>query len=153
MSSRTGSGYSRGPCTVSDIVGCAVAPRAVVQVGSAYLDLGLQPKDRVGVFGANCPEWMLAMQGCNRTRYQGWPVLCRTVRYSLYNSSLIAQVQSGAGLHCSCKSPEPSGPVQQLQLMAVLSSSLLTGLLSYVCAVVTAALSVCRCTTHWEKTR
>jgi long-subunit acyl-CoA synthetase (AMP-forming) len=38
------------------------------QVGSAYLHLGLQPKDRVGVFGANCPEWMLAMQGCNRTR-------------------------------------------------------------------------------------
>jgi hypothetical protein len=32
------------------------------------LDLGAKPKDRVGVIGANCPEWMLTMQGCNRTR-------------------------------------------------------------------------------------
>lgn len=52
----------------------AAAPHAALlsllccQVGSAYLTLGLKPKDRVGVFGANCPEWMLAMQGCNRTR-------------------------------------------------------------------------------------
>jgi len=35
---------------------------AVWQVGSALLELGVEPKDRVGVFGANCPEWMLAMQ-------------------------------------------------------------------------------------------
>lgn len=40
----------------------------VLQVGSALLDLGVKPKDRVGVIGANCPEWMLTMQGCNRTR-------------------------------------------------------------------------------------
>lgn len=40
----------------------------VLQAGSALLDLGVKPKDRVGVIGANCPEWMLTMQGCNRTR-------------------------------------------------------------------------------------
>lgn len=32
------------------------------QVGSAFLQAGLRPKERVGVLGANCPEWMLAMQ-------------------------------------------------------------------------------------------
>lgn len=42
---------------------------SVLQVGSALLDLGVKPKDRVGVIGANCPEWMLTMQGCNRTRW------------------------------------------------------------------------------------
>ena len=31
-------------------------------MGSAYASLGLQPKDRVGVIGANAPEWMMAMQ-------------------------------------------------------------------------------------------
>ena len=31
-------------------------------VGSAFSALGLQPKDRIGVIGANCPEWMMAMQ-------------------------------------------------------------------------------------------
>lgn len=39
-----------------------------VQVGSAFLDVGLKPRDRVGVIGSNCPEWMITMQGCNRTR-------------------------------------------------------------------------------------
>lgn len=34
------------------------------------MDLGLKPQDRVGVIGSNCPEWMLTMQGCNRTRYR-----------------------------------------------------------------------------------
>lgn len=39
------------------------------QAGSAFLELGCAPHDRVGVFGVNCPEWMVAMQGCNRTRW------------------------------------------------------------------------------------
>ena len=35
-------------------------------VGSAFSALGLQPKDRIGVIGANCPEWMMAMQASGR---------------------------------------------------------------------------------------
>jgi hypothetical protein len=54
-------------CTLC-LQGCVLLVADVLQVGSAFLTLGLQPKDRVGVFGANSPEWMLAMQGCNRTR-------------------------------------------------------------------------------------
>jgi long-chain acyl-CoA synthetase len=34
--------------------------------GGAYARLGLRARDRVAVLGANCPEWMMAMQGCNR---------------------------------------------------------------------------------------
>jgi len=38
----------------------------VDRVGSAFAALGLKPNDKIGVLGPNCPEWMLAMQGCNR---------------------------------------------------------------------------------------
>jgi acyl-CoA synthetase (AMP-forming)/AMP-acid ligase II len=61
----TGSG---GICAYSAVSYSGTLVAAVLQVGSAFLTLGLQPQDRVGVFGNNCPEWMLAMQGCNRTR-------------------------------------------------------------------------------------
>ncbi|GFR48302.1 hypothetical protein Agub_g10182 [Astrephomene gubernaculifera] len=38
----------------------------VSHVASALRALGVEPSQRVGVFGANCPEWMVAMQACNR---------------------------------------------------------------------------------------
>jgi long-chain acyl-CoA synthetase len=34
----------------------------VIHVASALRTLGVEPGQRVGVFGANCPEWMTAMQ-------------------------------------------------------------------------------------------
>lgn len=34
----------------------------VKQVGSAFANLGLKPKDKIGVIGPNTPEWMTAMQ-------------------------------------------------------------------------------------------
>eukprot|EP00878_Enallax_costatus_P005018 GHUV01005278.1.p1 GENE.GHUV01005278.1~~GHUV01005278.1.p1 ORF type:complete len:528 (+),score=95.01 GHUV01005278.1:432-2015(+) len=45
-----------------------------VKVGSAFLELGLKPKDRLGVFGPNCVEWMMSMQGCNRTSLECVPL-------------------------------------------------------------------------------
>ncbi|GIL73086.1 hypothetical protein Vretimale_4702 [Volvox reticuliferus] len=39
---------------------------AVAAAGSAYVKLGLKPKDRIGVLGANSKQWMIAMQGMNR---------------------------------------------------------------------------------------
>ena len=49
----------------------------MAQVGAKVADfasglkaVGLQTKGRVGVFGGNCPEWMIAMQA------SGSPVLC-----------------------------------------------------------------------------
>ncbi|KAL4444634.1 hypothetical protein ABPG77_002451 [Micractinium sp. CCAP 211/92] len=38
----------------------------VADIGSALVKAGLQPHGRVGVYGANSPEWMIAMQACNR---------------------------------------------------------------------------------------
>ncbi|KAI3429472.1 hypothetical protein D9Q98_005564 [Chlorella vulgaris] len=38
----------------------------VAAIGSALVKAGLQPHGRVGVYGANSPEWMIAMQACNR---------------------------------------------------------------------------------------
>ncbi|KAG2442580.1 hypothetical protein HXX76_002665 [Chlamydomonas incerta] len=38
----------------------------VAAVASAYVKLGIKPHDRIGVLGANCKEWMMAMQGMNR---------------------------------------------------------------------------------------
>ncbi|KAL4427692.1 hypothetical protein ABPG75_001781 [Micractinium tetrahymenae] len=38
----------------------------VADIGCALVKVGLQPHGRVGVYGANSPEWMIAMQACNR---------------------------------------------------------------------------------------
>lgn len=38
----------------------------VNHVGSGYTNLGLKPKDKIGVIGPNTPEWMMAMQVCDR---------------------------------------------------------------------------------------
>lgn len=38
----------------------------VAYLGSAMASIGLGPHGRVGVYGANSPEWMMAMQACNR---------------------------------------------------------------------------------------
>lgn len=35
-------------------------------VASAMAHVGLGRHCRASVFGANCPEWMVAMQACNR---------------------------------------------------------------------------------------
>ena len=38
----------------------------VTLIGSAMAAVGLEAHGRVGVYGPNSPEWMMAMQGCNR---------------------------------------------------------------------------------------
>eukprot|EP00121_Abeoforma_whisleri_P002776 Awhi_evm1s2497 len=38
----------------------------VEKVGSALAHVGIESQHRVGIFGQNSTEWMLAMQGCNR---------------------------------------------------------------------------------------
>ncbi|KAK9828036.1 hypothetical protein WJX81_003948 [Elliptochloris bilobata] len=41
----------------------------VDKVASGLVSTGLQPKDKVAVYGSNAPEWMIAMQACNRQGY------------------------------------------------------------------------------------
>uniref|UniRef100_A0A804RGP5 4-coumarate--CoA ligase n=1 Tax=Zea mays TaxID=4577 RepID=A0A804RGP5_MAIZE len=43
----------------------------VLQAGSALQKLGVQPGSRVGIYGANCPQWIVAMQACN-----GYSLVC-----------------------------------------------------------------------------
>ncbi|KAL5561047.1 hypothetical protein UlMin_030794 [Ulmus minor] len=37
----------------------------VVQVGSALRASGAEPGARIGVYGSNCPEWIVTMEACN----------------------------------------------------------------------------------------
>lgn len=46
----------------------------VAHIAAALAKLGLKSQDRVGVYGANCSEWMIAMQSCNRMSYECVPL-------------------------------------------------------------------------------
>ncbi|KAL5562569.1 hypothetical protein UlMin_032316 [Ulmus minor] len=37
---------------------------AVIKMGSAIRSCGINPGDRCGIYGSNCPEWIIAMQAC-----------------------------------------------------------------------------------------
>lgn len=37
----------------------------VIKVGSAIRSCGLGPGGRCGIYGANCPEWIMSMEACN----------------------------------------------------------------------------------------
>ncbi|RCV15372.1 hypothetical protein SETIT_3G051400v2 [Setaria italica] len=43
----------------------------VLQIGSALQELGVQPGSRIGIYGTNCPQWIVAMQACN-----GYSLIC-----------------------------------------------------------------------------
>ncbi|PHT42111.1 Long chain acyl-CoA synthetase 4 [Capsicum baccatum] len=36
-----------------------------VKIGSAIRSRGVNPGDRCSIYGVNCPEWIMAMEGCN----------------------------------------------------------------------------------------
>ncbi|WIA13533.1 hypothetical protein OEZ85_007105 [Tetradesmus obliquus] len=78
------------------------------QAGSAFLHLGLKPKDRLGVFGPNCIEWMVSMQGCNRTSLQCVPLYDtlgdKAIEYVLGHSEAKFVVAAGAKLAGLAKS-------------------------------------------------
>lgn len=46
----------------------------VAKIASCLAGLGLSRQSRVGVYGANCEEWMVAMQACNRMAYECVPL-------------------------------------------------------------------------------
>ncbi|XAR59509.1 Long-chain-fatty-acid--CoA ligase [Bertholletia excelsa] len=37
----------------------------VLQIGSAVRSRGVNPGDRCGIYGSNCPEWIISMEACN----------------------------------------------------------------------------------------
>ncbi|KAF8060014.1 LACS4 [Scenedesmus sp. PABB004] len=80
----------------------AEAWEMAAKAGSAFLNLGLKPTDRLGVFGANCVEWMIAMQGCNRTSLECVPLYDTlgesAIEYVLSHSETRFVVAQGAKL-------------------------------------------------------
>ncbi|KAI3448068.1 hypothetical protein Pfo_004733 [Paulownia fortunei] len=38
---------------------------AALKIGSAIRSRGVNPGDKCGIYGANCPEWIIAMEACN----------------------------------------------------------------------------------------
>ncbi|KAK1300760.1 Long chain acyl-CoA synthetase 2 [Acorus calamus] len=36
-----------------------------IQIGSAMRSCGVNPGDHCGIYGSNCPEWVIAMEACN----------------------------------------------------------------------------------------
>ncbi|KAF6251919.1 acetyl-CoA synthetase-like protein [Scenedesmus sp. NREL 46B-D3] len=78
------------------------------KVGSAFLHLGLKPKDRLGVFGPNSIEWMISMQGCNRTSLQCVPLYDtlgeKAIEYVMTHSETKFVVADGSKLAGLAKS-------------------------------------------------
>lgn len=68
----------------------------VAAVGSALADVGLEPHGRVGVYGANCPEWMIAMQACNRMNLYCVPL------YDTLGENAIEFIVKHSGTMCPC---------------------------------------------------
>jgi len=52
----------------------AEVAKKVDDIASGVSALGLKKNDRVGVYGPNCVEWMIAMQACNRMNYECVPL-------------------------------------------------------------------------------
>ncbi|OMO92180.1 AMP-dependent synthetase/ligase [Corchorus olitorius] len=38
---------------------------AALRIGSAMRSRGVNPGDRCGIYGSNCPEWIISMEACN----------------------------------------------------------------------------------------
>ena len=50
------------------------AEEAAAKLASAAKKLGVERNARVGIFGQNSPEWMMAMQACNRQAFTCVPL-------------------------------------------------------------------------------
>lgn len=45
-----------------------------IEIGSAIRHSGVNPGDRCGIYGSNCPEWIIAMEACNSHGIQYVPL-------------------------------------------------------------------------------
>merc|ERR1711904_434472 len=89
-----------------------------VALGSGLLSEGLSPQECIGVFGANSPEWFLAMQACNRVNAACVPLYDtlgeNAVEYILNHAECKAVFVSGAKLANLLKS---TGKMQTVKLI------------------------------------
>ncbi|KAJ3675659.1 hypothetical protein LUZ60_004701 [Juncus effusus] len=64
----------------------------VMKIGSAIRSRGLNPGDRCGIYGSNCPEWVMAMEACNS---QG---ICYVPLYDTLGANAIEFIISHADM-------------------------------------------------------
>mmetsp|Transcript_21388 Transcript_21388/g.53882 ORF Transcript_21388/g.53882 Transcript_21388/m.53882 type:complete len:655 (+) Transcript_21388:111-2075(+) len=76
--------------------------KKVDAMGAALTGRGVQPKSAVGVYGANCPQWMVAMQACNRQNLMCVPLYdtlgVTAVEFILKHSDAASVFVEGAKL-------------------------------------------------------
>ncbi|PNH12187.1 Long chain acyl-CoA synthetase 5 [Tetrabaena socialis] len=81
--------------------------KEVKDVASALRALGVEPQQRVGCFGANCPEWMIAMQACNRMSMHCVPLYDslgeNAIEYIVNHSEAVAAFVSSEKLPALAK--------------------------------------------------
>jgi len=58
--------YDSRTCCLIALSACSQVAQTVAHIHGAMLQLGLRPGDHIGVIGANCPEWLMAMQASAR---------------------------------------------------------------------------------------
>jgi long-chain acyl-CoA synthetase len=80
------------------------AGELAAQVGAAYKAWGLKPGDKVGIFGANSPEWMLAMQGCNRMSLVCVPI------YDTLGENAVEYIINHSGAKADCIRRQGTSP-------------------------------------------
>ncbi|WIA35224.1 hypothetical protein OEZ86_003686 [Tetradesmus obliquus] len=74
----------------------------VQAIASGLAGLGVKAGDRVGVYGVNCCEWMMAMQACNRMSYECVPLYDtlgeNAVEFIVNHSEAVVTVLDGRKL-------------------------------------------------------
>lgn len=70
----------------------------VMRIGSAIRSLGVEPGAHCGIYGSNCPEWVMAMQACNSQGICYVPLYdtlgAKAVEFIMYHAEIsIAFVQ------------------------------------------------------------
>ncbi|KAH9656444.1 AMP-binding enzyme family protein expressed [Citrus sinensis] len=82
---------------------------AAIRFGSAMRSRGVNPGDRCGIYGSNCPEWIIAMEACNSQAITYVPLYdtlgANAVEFIINHAEVsIAFVQENkipsVGIHC-----------------------------------------------------
>lgn len=76
--------------------------KKIAALASGMASLGLSAGQKVGVYGGNCPEWMVAMQACNRQAYVCVPLYDslgeNAVEFIIDHSEAVASFCAGSKL-------------------------------------------------------
>lgn len=91
----------------------------VANLASGLAAIGGEPKAKIGVLGANCPEWMIAMQACNRLNLACVPLYDslgeNAIEYIIDHSEAAVTFLSAAKMPQMLQAlPKINGPLKAL---------------------------------------